>query len=288
MPKRKKSVNGYQKRLKDRERKRRAREKAKTVDGPSGVPVTASSVPRGTEDGAVTAPLSNFLGKVPMGFPLKEEKPLARMQASLREKMHLPALRLPSPRGSRLFARSEGKAPSPDSPAWVCAPPRAPGSDTVHVSGSAGQAHLEDSRMESSYGNIKDEAFLTVPKQYSHSTTNSILKVSQNVLETIYDIDEVNDISDNAYDFNDDENVPNTRNPATFNQHAPKIGNYQVCRSVQGSFHQAHILFEENAGTQCVANCLAALSYHRLRNAMYWTSADMNRILMTGDELYTS
>ena len=60
MPKRKKSVNGYQKRLKDRERKRRAREKAKTVDGPSGVPVTASSVPRGTEDGAVTAPLTQL------------------------------------------------------------------------------------------------------------------------------------------------------------------------------------------------------------------------------------
>lgn len=56
---------------------------------------------------------------------------------------------------------------------------------------------------------------------------------------------------------------------------------------MQCSFHQADPLFEDNAGTHCVANCLAGLAYHKLRNAMNWTSMDMDRILMTGDELYS-
>lgn len=46
-----------------------------------------------------------------MGFPLKEEKPLATMQASLRERMHPNAL---SSQGTRLRAKSGGMAPSPD------------------------------------------------------------------------------------------------------------------------------------------------------------------------------
>lgn len=59
--------------------------------------------------------------------------------------------------------------------------------------------------------------------------------------------------------------------------------------SVQGSFHQANPLFEENAGTQCTcfANCLAGLAYHKLKNAQSWTAKDMDRILKTGDEMYT-
>ena len=93
MPKRKKSSYGSQARLKDRDRKRKAREKAKSADGASGEQVDGSSDPCMTVDGAVTAPPSNFLGKVPMGFPLKEEKPLARVQASPRVKMHQPVPR---------------------------------------------------------------------------------------------------------------------------------------------------------------------------------------------------
>lgn len=46
-------------------------------------------------------------------------------------------------------------------------------------------------------------------------------------------------------------------------------GIYELYRSVQGSFHQADYLFEENAGTQCVANCLSALSYHKLKNTEF-------------------
>ncbi|XP_078322091.1 uncharacterized protein LOC144621925 [Crassostrea virginica] len=174
MPKRKKPVYGNQSRVKERERKRLARQKAKTADVTTDPPAVDSSVPRGSVDGAVTAPLSNFLGQVSVGFPLKEEKPLARVRASLREKMHPLAPRLPPPRGSRLIVQ-KGKAPSPDSPPWVCAPPRAPGPDPVHGSGPAGQAQLEGSREECTSRKLKDGGFKTISKQYSETITNSIL-----------------------------------------------------------------------------------------------------------------
>lgn len=64
------------------------------------------------------------------------------------------------------------------------------------------------------------------------------------------------------------------------------VGNYENI-SVQGSFHQADPLFLENSGTQCVANCLAALAYHKLKIAQDWATNDVDRILITGDELYT-
>ena len=58
-------------------------------------------------------------------------------------------------------------------------------------------------------------------------------------------------------------------------------------RSVQGSFHQAHAMFGDNAGTQCVANCLGAVAYHKLKNTQLWDTSDMNIVLTTGNELYT-
>uniref|UniRef100_K1QPZ7 Uncharacterized protein n=1 Tax=Magallana gigas TaxID=29159 RepID=K1QPZ7_MAGGI len=84
-----------------------------------------------------------------MGLPPKEGKPLARVQASPRVKMHSPAPRLPSPRGSRLFVHEEDKAPSPDSLERDCAPPRAPGPDTVHVSGPADSGGIVSSPQSS-------------------------------------------------------------------------------------------------------------------------------------------
>ena len=44
------------------------------------------------------------------------------------------------------------------------------------------------------------------------------------------------------------------------------VRNNQISCSVQGSFHQADPLFLENSGTQCVANCLAGLAYHKLKH----------------------
>ena len=136
MPKRK-VISGREKRLKDKVRKREKRQKF--------IPPSDGNPP----DGAVSAPPSNFLGQGSVGLPPIEEKPLARLQASPCEKMLPTALSNASSQGSRLCARNGGMAPSPDSPPWVCTSPRVPEPDTVHVSGSAGQAQLD---MSSSQG----------------------------------------------------------------------------------------------------------------------------------------
>ncbi|XP_062611086.1 uncharacterized protein LOC134272924 [Saccostrea cucullata] len=215
-----------------------------------------------------------------MGFPPKEEKPLARVQASLRVKMHSPAPRLPPPRGSRLFVRNEDKAPSPDSPPWVCAPPRAPGSDIVHMSDPAGQAQLDTSRMEETSRVSKDEGFLTDIKTESERILKGNLN-EYNIESEMRTYEQENNenhtVSENGF-----EEKNNRRNEDHFCQNKSEIP-----FSVQGSFHQAHPMFEENAGTQCVANCLAGLAFHKFKNAKSWTTMDMDRVLMTGDELYT-
>uniref|UniRef100_K1PSA3 Uncharacterized protein n=1 Tax=Magallana gigas TaxID=29159 RepID=K1PSA3_MAGGI len=79
-------------------------------------------------------------GQGSIGLPPVKEKPMARVQASPCERMHS-ALRLSPPRGSRLIVTKD-KVASPDSPAWVCTPPRVPESDIWMMSGSAGQAQL--------------------------------------------------------------------------------------------------------------------------------------------------
>nr|XP_034326069.1 uncharacterized protein LOC105333116 [Crassostrea gigas] len=176
---------------------RQKRQQSQGPDTPPNELVVKSSVPVIPLDGAISAPPSNFLGQVSMGFP-HSKKPLARVQASLRETMHSPASRLPSPRGSRLFVREQDKAPSPDSPAWVCAPPRAPGLDTVHVSGPAGQAQLDTSREEETSSILKDEETLMRNKTDTERKTKRILN-EHKILETIYE-NQNTDISQKIYD----------------------------------------------------------------------------------------
>ncbi|XP_052713814.1 uncharacterized protein LOC128187408 [Crassostrea angulata] len=195
MPRRK-TLEGRKQREKQKMRMRQKRQQSQGPDTPPNELVLESSVPVGPVDGAISAPPSNFLGQVPMGFP-QSKKPLARVQASLRERMHSPAPRLPSPRGSRLFVREQDKAPSPDSPAWVCAPPRAPGPDTVHVSDSAGQAQLDTSREEETSSILKDEETLTTNKTDTERKTKRILNEDK-ILETIYE-NHNNDISEEIY-----------------------------------------------------------------------------------------
>ncbi|XP_034322352.2 uncharacterized protein [Magallana gigas] len=171
MPKRK-GMNERVRRLKNRQRMRDARQQQPIPSGDSTEqPYQSSASSCGEVDGAVSAPLGYLPGQVSMGFPLKEEKPLARMQASLREKMHPNALSSASSQGSRLCAQSGGMAPSPDSPPWVCTSPRVPEPDTVHVSGSAGQAQLGMSSSfsggESSRIQIDAPRNLTRTKKYT-------------------------------------------------------------------------------------------------------------------------
>ncbi|XP_062621669.1 uncharacterized protein LOC134283235, partial [Saccostrea cucullata] len=285
MAKRKKSLTGRVGRERERVKKRQAREKLAAQDASPDEKVAESSVPCGTEDGAMSAPPGNFPGLGSMGLPPKEEKPLARMQASPRVKMHSPAPRLPPPRGSRLFVRNEDKAPSPDSPPWVCAPPRAPGSDIGHMSGPAGQAQLDTSWEEETSRISKDEGTLTKSKMETERISKGNLNeynIESDMRTYEHEKNENHTVSENGC-----EEKKNERNEDQYWQNLPKEGNYEIPFSVQGSFHQAHPMFEENAGTQCVANCLAGLAYHKLKNAKSWTTMDMDRVLMTGDELYT-
>ncbi|XP_062618494.1 uncharacterized protein LOC134280069 [Saccostrea cucullata] len=286
MPKRKRAVNNRQRREHDRARNRLARQKSVTEET-SPDKVKEFSVHGRTEDGAVLAPPGNFPGLGSMGFPPKEEKPLARVQASPRVKMHSPAPRLPSPRGSRLFVRNEDRAPSPDSPPWVCAPPRAPGLDMGHMSDPAGQAQLDTSREEETSRMIsKDEGTLTDTETKTERISKGNLNEYNIESERETNINENENNEKHTISENDGEKNVNNGNGQCW-QKTWKRSKYDIHYSVQGSFHQAHPIFEENAGTQCVANCLAGLAYHKLKNAKSWTTSDMDRILMTGDELYT-
>ncbi|XP_052692014.1 uncharacterized protein LOC128170074 [Crassostrea angulata] len=184
MPKAKK-VSARKRRLADKLRKRNQREKqSQEFQGSTKDSDPESVVSCETSDGAVCAPPGNFPGQGSIGLPPVEGKPLARVQASLREKMHSPAPRLPSPRGSRLIVQ-KGKAPSTDSPPWVCAPPRAPGPDTVHVSGPAGQAQLDTSWKEETSRKLKDEGYLNDIKKETLSNTNGILNEKLDTVENM-------------------------------------------------------------------------------------------------------
>ena len=235
MPKRAR-IDDKRSRQKDKLRKRQKRQQkacSSAVTPPDET--TESVVPCGSMDGANSAPPGNLPGYGSMGLPPKEEKPLARMQASPCVKMHPSAPRLPSPRGSRLFVKNVTKAPSPDSPAWVCAPPRAPGPDTVHVSGPAGQAQLETSMYGGTSRKTKDEGYLRVNKKETERKSNR------------------NENGNNEkHTFSDRYNDGKTEKTSAdlWRQKSSKEGNFEI--SVQGSFHQADPFFEDKiqAGTQ--------------------------------------
>ncbi|XP_062600922.1 uncharacterized protein LOC134262538 [Saccostrea cucullata] len=278
MPKRK-SLTGREKRQGDKLRKREKRQK-QTLPSPDEKPPD-SAIPCGSADGVVMAPPGNFPGQGSIGLPPFEEKPLARLQASLREKMQPTALSNASSQGSRLCARNGGMAPSPDSPPWVCTSPRVPEPDTVHVSGSAGQAQLD---MSSSKGDESSRRLIDA--NWSKRTRSK-----RNTKRNLHDENEIENI-DSVYERNKSEcrierqcsgEVDDVDNACSTSD--GPVSMCQVC--VQGSFHQGDLMFGENAGTQCVANSLAALAYHKLKNTTQWQTSDMNKVLTMGDELYT-
>ena len=56
---------------------------------------------------------------------------------------------------------------------------------------------------------------------------------------------------------------------------------------IRSNFDQANSIFEENAGKQCVANCLSALAYSSIKELCNWRTQDIDDILFAGNELYT-
>ncbi|XP_062577465.1 uncharacterized protein LOC134239308 [Saccostrea cucullata] len=276
-----KNNSGRGKRLKDKLRKREQRQEKTlpTSDAQPDDKPPESTVPFGAVDGAVSVPPSNFLGHGSIGLPPIEGKPLARLQASLREKMQPTALSNASSQGSRLCARNGGMAPSPDSPPWVCTSARVPEPDTVHVSCSAGQAQLD---MSSSKG---DESSRILIDANQSKRTRSKKDTKRNLYDE-------NENIENVYERNKSDCRFERSHTGGLDgaEYACFIDDDPVTMSqvtVQGSFHQGDLMFGENAGTQCVANCLTALAYHKIKNAKQWKTPDMNKVLTTGDELYT-
>lgn len=275
----KKGLTGREKRERDKLRKREKRQEQSLPSSyaqPDEFP--ESAVPCGSVDGAVSAPPGNFPGQGSIGLPPFEGKLLARLQASPCEKMQPTALSNASSQGSRLCAQNGGMAPSPDSLPWVCTSPRVPELDTVHVSGSAGKAQLD---MSSSLG---DES-----SRRQNDALDFKTDTEMRTEQSLYDENE------NVYNLFENNNSE-CRIERTCTGGLEDVDTVNVCDgepatmikvSVQGSFHQGDLMFGENAGTQCVTNSLAALAYHKLKNSKQWQTSDMNKVLATGDELYT-
>ena len=64
---------------------------------------------------------------------------------------------------------------------------------------------------------------------------------------------------------------------------------YEVLQSVLGSFNQASVSrFGDTAGSQCACNALYSLFWSFTRSVDLWTSHDLDKILIEGDQLYKS
>lgn len=300
MPKRK-SLTGRAQRNKDSERKRQKRQAESCPHPPPDETLSESSASQAVMD--VAAPGSEC-GSI--GLPPSTLKPLTRVQASPCEKMHL-APRLSSPRGSRLIA-PKSKVASPDSPVWVCAPARVPESDIWMMSDSAGQAqlippkgemvskalkkdgrHIEEHKeiiieeiKENTEESMKSEIYDRNSKEMLAKKYEACKEKVENTIRKKFEVENSEDACLNKDIVNIDRKTEEGISRTSDGRSSVKMN-----LSVQGSFHQGDIMFGENAGTQCVANSLTALAYHKVKDSKQWQSADMNKILATGDEMYS-
>ena len=61
-----------------------------------------------------------------------------------------------------------------------------------------------------------------------------------------------------------------------------------VTKLVKASFHQGNGMFGDTAGMQCVCNALFSICWSKMKQLGCWQTADLDYILMKGDELYKS
>ncbi|XP_062571568.1 uncharacterized protein LOC134233602 [Saccostrea cucullata] len=213
--------------------------------------------------------------------------------------MHSNAPRLSSPRGSRLEAQNGALAPTPDSPGWVCTPVRVPGHDDGFKPSPAGQTQLDTSRMEETSSTLekdvgyKDSIQTVFSRVLNESYKDSTQTVSSCVVDGNFtgynekqenknvNVDErkekknkdishgnqENRKSENMYERKENNNIKNIYDKEKENlANVNERGENATLECVQGSFHQGDPIFGDNAGTQCVANCLAGLSYHKVKD----------------------
>ena len=55
---------------------------------------------------------------------------------------------------------------------------------------------------------------------------------------------------------------------------------------VHGSFHQGNPQFGASAGLQCAANSLVSICWARIKRMGFWSSTDLDDILIYGDDVY--
>ncbi|KAK3088416.1 hypothetical protein FSP39_018892 [Pinctada imbricata] len=198
--------------------------------------------------------------------PCEEMSLAARRLASPCEKTPLNARGLAPPSGSRLSATDVSMPPSPDTPAWVCTPPRVPSPKR----GVAGQTQT-GMRSHFMAMECRPSIIESLRKDARNTETNTELN-NETTLHSLQNF---------SY---------TTKNQNDTSKVEKKIGKKQcsnITKAIQGNFHQGYSLFGDNAGNQCVPNCLVAGIFHTLKSVHVWTSDDMDNILKTGNELYS-
>ena len=63
---------------------------------------------------------------------------------------------------------------------------------------------------------------------------------------------------------------------------------YNIVKLVKASFHQGNPMFDVSTGIQCACNALFAICWAKIKNMSYWTSCDLDYILIKTDELFES
>ena len=63
---------------------------------------------------------------------------------------------------------------------------------------------------------------------------------------------------------------------------------YELLKSVQGTFHEGHVMFGVTAGRQCACNALYFIALSVVKRISQWKSFDLDHIIMSGDRMYKS
>ena len=66
------------------------------------------------------------------------------------------------------------------------------------------------------------------------------------------------------------------------------MSRYEILKSVSGNFNQSDSRFGYTAGTQCSCNALYSIFWSKIRSVSIWTSKDLDKILISGDQIYKS
>ncbi|KAK3101585.1 hypothetical protein FSP39_004665 [Pinctada imbricata] len=211
-----------------------------------------------------------------LASPCEEMSLAAWRLASLCEKTPLNARGLAPPSGSRLSATDVSMPPSPDTPAWVCTPARVP-------SPKRGVAGQTQTGMRTHFMAMECRPSINVFLRKDARNIESTTKLNYETST------ELNYETNTCTELNYETTLHSLHHmSSTTNQtERSKKQCSNITKAIQGNSHQGNCMFGENAGNQCVPNCLIAGIFGTLKSVHVWTSEDMDNILVTGNELYS-